>query len=299
MLVVALGVLMAGWSSNGGAAEHSKTKEGAADASVELFAAMEAGEIDVKFVPKDSKEATVLVENKGDKPLRVKLPAAFAGVPALAQRGDFGDMGGGDFGDGGDFGGGGRDGFGGGGGGMQGMGGGFGGMGGMGGMGGFGGMGGMGGMNMGGMGGMGGFFNVRPGKVRKVEVKTVCLEHGKEEPNPRVEYKMVPIEQFTQKPEVIEICKMVGAMKGSKQELEQLQQAAQAAAWRYTDGLSWNQLADKVGVKPIHGPAQPYFTMAQLQLGRRIATQAVQRVENNPQYQDRAYQDKANSLSTP
>jgi hypothetical protein len=287
MLVAALGVLVGISSSPIRAAERS-VKEGASE-TVELFAGMESGEIDVKFIPKDSKEATVLVENKGDKPVRVKLPGAFAGVPALAQMDDFG----GDMGfDGGGMGDMGGDDFGGGGTGMQGMGGGFGGMGGMGGFGG--GMGGWGG-GMGGMGGFGGFFNVRPGKVRKMEVKTVCLEHGKKEPNPRVEYKIIPIDRFTQNPKVIEICKMLGTAKGSKRQLEHLQQAAQAATWHYTDGLSWRQLASKVGVKHIHGPSEPYFTMAQLRLGQRIAHKAVQRAESNPAYQ--ANKDKANSLS--
>ncbi len=41
---------------------------------------------------------------------------------------------------------------------------------------------------------MGGFFNVKPGKVGKLRVPTVCLEHGKPDPNPRMAYKLVPIE---------------------------------------------------------------------------------------------------------
>ena len=55
--------------------------------SVEMFAAMKSGEIDVKFIPKDDREARVMFKNKTKRPLSVRLPAAFAAVPVLAQRG--------------------------------------------------------------------------------------------------------------------------------------------------------------------------------------------------------------------
>ena len=47
---------------------------------------MEKGQIAVKLIPKDSTQCRVLIENKTDKPLTVKLPETFAGVPVLAQR---------------------------------------------------------------------------------------------------------------------------------------------------------------------------------------------------------------------
>ena len=158
----------------------------------------------------------------------------------------------------------------------------------MGGMGG--GMGGMGG-GMGGMGGMmGGMFDVDPGKTRKIKVPTVCLEHGKPDPTPRMHYKLVPLESFTQKGEVIEICKMLGTGQMD-------QSAAQAAAWHYSDNLSWEELANKVGVTHIHGPSEPYFNGVQLQMGLRIAAEAARRARENPAYDDPSLKDKANSLS--
>ena len=57
------------------------------DQTVEMFAAIEKGDIAVKLIPKDSTQCRILIENKTDKPLNVKLPAAFAGVPVLAQAG--------------------------------------------------------------------------------------------------------------------------------------------------------------------------------------------------------------------
>jgi len=204
------------------------------------FEAEKAGKIEVKFVAKDASEATVMVRNLTNAPLRLKLPEAFAAVPIQAQMGmGMGGMGGGGMGG---MGGGGMGGMGGGmmggmGGGMQGMGGGMGGMGG--GMMGGGGMGGMGGGGMGGMGGGMGMMRVPAERQMKLKVTTVCLEHGKKDPNPRVAYKMVPAEEFTQDARVLEVCRLLGYNRMT-------QNVAQAAAWHLTDGLAWIELRNKV-----------------------------------------------------
>ncbi|MDP7206381.1 MAG: hypothetical protein QGH11_12475, partial [Pirellulaceae bacterium] len=135
--------------------------------------------------------------------------------------------------------------------------------------------GGMGGGGMGGGGG-GGFFNVEPNKVRRIKVNTVCLEHGKKEPNPRLKYTIVPIEWITKKQEVAEICKMLGSGKLD-------QGAAQAAAWHYSDNMSWQELGQKVGKIHLNGFSEPYFQRQQVMLGMQIANvargRAVQHIE--------------------
>jgi len=199
---------------------------------VELFAGMESGEIEVNVFPKDATKGTVTIKNNTDKPLTVKVPPALAGVPVLAQL--CCPLGGGGC-------------PGGGGGGNQGFGGGM-----MGGM-----MGGMGGMGMGGMG-MGGMFNVAPEKVAKVKLVTVCLDHGKEDPNPHIEYKLVPIEKYAKDPAVTEVIKLMLAGKID-------QHSAQAAAWHLQNGLSWKELATKIGAKHLNGIVEPYFTPVHLQ----------------------------------
>jgi len=243
--------------------------------TVEMFAAIEAEQIEVKLIPKDSTECRVFIKNKTDKPLSIKLPEAFAGVPVLAQFGG-GGMGG--------MGGGGMGGMG-GMGGQQGMGGGMGGMGmggmgggGMGGMGGGGnqgmggGMGGMGGGGMGGggMGGMGGggggFFNVPPEKVGDFKVTTVCLEHGKREPRPKMKYEIKPIEELTDKPEVREVCRMLGYGMLP-------QRAAQVAAWHLNSNMSWQQLAGKQ-LHYADGTRSPYFSQQEIRGGMQVVAAA-------------------------
>ena len=217
--------------------------------TVDVFKAMEDGELEVKFIPKDEKEAVLLVENKTDKPLNVRMPEAFAGVPVLAQFGG-GGLGGGGLGGGGLGGGG------------QGVGGGLGGGG--------------GGLGGGGLGGGGGVFNVAPDKVGKLKVKSVCLEHGKPDPNPRMEYTIKPIETLTDKPEVVEICKML--VRG---EIDQA--SAQAAAWHLQDGLTWQQLAAKEKVHLSNGYVEMYFNRANLALAVRASAVAAERAKDTPQ----------------
>ncbi|WP_425614670.1 hypothetical protein NA78x_004544 [Anatilimnocola sp. NA78] len=220
---------------------------------VEFFAAAKKGDIEVKLIPKDSTTGIVTIKNKTNKPLSIKLPEAFVGVPVLAQLGGgmMGGMGGGGMGGGGM-----------GGGGNQAMGGGM-----MGGMGG--GM--MGGMGGGGMGG-GGLFNVGPEKVGKLKVIAVCLEHGKADPNPRIPYDIRPIESFTSKGDVIELVKML-----AKGEIDQ--KSAQAAAWHLSSELPWNELQNKIGKKHLDGTTEAYFTAAQLEFGIRATREASYRAE--------------------
>ena len=212
-----------------------------ADQTVEMFPAIEQGDIAVTLIPKDSTQCRVLIENKTSKPLNVKLPEAFAGVPVLAQ-----NVGGGNRSSrsSGTSGGNNQN---------QSMGGGMGGM--------------MGGGGMGGMGGGMGMFNVPPEKVGQLKVATVCLEHGKREPHEQVPYEIKPLESFTDKPGVRELCAMLGSGQIN-------QRAAQAAAWHLNNGMSWQELAAKQ-LRFANGTRQPYFSPAEIQAGMKIAAAAV------------------------
>ncbi len=129
-----------------------------------------------------------------------------------------------------------------------------------------GGMGGMGGM------GMGGFFDVAPERAGKIKVATVCLEHGKLDPNPRVAYELRPITDFTNDLAVAEVCSMLGAGKLD-------QSTAQAAAWHLTDGLTWQELASKIKVKHLNGTVEMYFNAQQLQVANQVAQLAREKAE--------------------
>lgn len=211
---------------------------------VDMFDAISDGQLKVQLIPKDATRANVIFRNQTDQPLRLRLPEAFAGVPVLAQ-GGFGGGGGG-FGGGG---GGGQQSFG---GGMGGGGGGFG-------------------------GGGGGFFQVAPEAMKKVKVAAVCLEHGKKDPNPKIAYEIKPIESFTTDKRVHAVCSLLGQGKMD-------QPTAQAAAWHLTDGLTWEQLAQKVKIRHLNGSTEMYFSRRQVTNAARvvsIVTDLVKAAEEN------------------
>ncbi len=218
--------------------------------TVEMFAAIEKGDIAVKLIPKDSTESNVLIENKTKQPLNVKLPEAFAGVPVLAQA--FG---------GGPGGGGTRRGDSGTRNQNQGFGGGFGGM---------------------GMGG--GMWSIPPEKVGQIKVPTVCLDHGLDEPRPAIPYEIKPIESYTNKPGVRELCAALGKGQVS-------QRAAQAAAWHLNNGMSWQELAAK-RIHRANGTTQPYFSPLEIQTGVQIAAAALHTAKEREK-------EKANAPATP
>ncbi len=232
---------------------------------VELFKAVKDGLVDVKLTPKNSLECTISVTNKGAQPLMVDMPRTFAGVPVLAQppgAGMFGE--GGMMGDMGGMGGGGRrgGGSGGGGGGNQSVGGGMGGGGG--------GMGGMGG------GGGGGWF-IPPEKTVRDKVRTVCLEHGKKEPRPALNYTMVPLASYTKNKTTHVLCSML-----SDQSVDQL--AVQAAVWNQENSIPFNELAAKTVKKAGGTIPRVFFTRSQIVVGEKmvqLATDKVQKMDEN------------------
>jgi hypothetical protein len=211
---------------------------------VEMFAAMESGELDVKIIARSDRDARVIISNKTDAPLNIKLPEAFAAVPVVAQ---FGGGGGGQ--GGGGFGGGG------GGGGQQSSGGGMGG----------------GGGGMGGGGG-GGMFSIPAEDTAKIDVKTVCLDHGLRNPSSSKPYKIVPADSHVKDPAVVELLKAYG-----RGELEE--GAAQAAAWHLNSKMPWEALASKLTGTVRNVNRSPYFNTAQIRMGMAYATEAHRRAD--------------------
>jgi hypothetical protein len=203
-----------------------------ANQTVDLFDAIKEKQVEVKVIHKDSSGGKVLITNKTDQGLNLKLPDAVAAVHVLPQM-----MGGMAGGVGGGLG--------------QSSGGGMGGMGG-------GGMGGMGG----GLGGGGGMFNIAPEKVGEVKYTSVCLEHGKPEPKAAMHYELRPIESVAPKAEVIEVLKLLD--KGAVP-----QRVAQILAWHLNNEMSFEQLAAKQ-IEHLGGAPEPYFSLDEIRAAMQV-----------------------------
>lgn len=209
--------------------------------TVEFFEALDEGQIAATVIPRDSRQLTVQVENKTDKPLSIRLPESIGAVPVLAQFGN--PMPG-----------------------MnpfdnnqqqpQGLGGPF------------------GGQQMGNNQFQGGqqfnfpggpLFNVLPGKIVKKKLPCVCLEFGKPDPRPRIPYRIERLENVCSKPEVRELLVVLGSGRCN-------QKTAQIAAWHLANDMSWGQLA-RLRHKLANGSTRPRFSGAELQLAKRVVEQ--------------------------
>jgi hypothetical protein len=112
-----------------------------------------------------------------------------------------------------------------------------------------------------------GSFVVQPGKRLVFRLATVCLEHGKPEPSPRVPYKLVELESFSQDPRlpVVMAALFTGAVS---------QKTAQAAAWHIANGLSWERLAAEMIDHAGGVPDEPFFAPAELVAAHRLVAEA-------------------------
>ena len=210
---------------------------------VELFDGIEAEALSAKMIAKSALGGNLLIENKTDQPLTVEMPESIVGVHVLGQ---FGGGGGGGFGGGGSGGGGGQT-----------TGGGASGGGGSGGI---------------GSGDSGqGFFSIPPEKTVSVPYNSVCLEHGKPDPKPSMNYRLVKTEEYTQDPVLQEFLKLVAQKRIPAQ-------IAQAAAWNISDKMSWEELSqlkyDRIGV-----PDTPKFSYQQLLRAQSLVSTAQRMVK--------------------
>ncbi len=203
--------------------------------AIDLFQAIDDGLVDVKFVARSDTKGRLVITNKTSDPIDVQIPEAFVGVPVLPQFG----------------GGGGGGGFGGGGGGLGGGGGGSQSVGGGGGRG----------------GGGGGDFNIRPERVRRVDVPLICLDHGLKDPSSSKPYEIRPIEDVVDSPAVIEIVKAF-----ANGELPR--GASQAAVWHLHSDVSWIDLSNKLTGTKRQFVRNPYFSGAEIRVAIAIVHQA-------------------------
>ena len=219
-----------------------------APVTVELFAAIEQGQIEVQAYPMDAEHGKLVVTNKTDQPLSVALPGALAVVPVLAQIGPRGlpqpqqkqqqPLGAGVANPNGN----------------------------------------MFGANGAGAGqgvpGLGNFFNIPPEKVVPLNFKSVCLQHDKAQPNPRTPHEVKPLAAVCDKPELYEVCRQLADVRTNRK-------ALQAAAWHIANGLSWEELAAKRVSKVWWGSEPFYFTKAELKEAKRLAAAAVKKTEDH------------------
>jgi len=118
-------------------------------------------------------------------------------------------------------------------------------------------------------------FNIPPEKVGQLRVSTVCLNHGQPEPRAAIPYVIRPLDSVSDKPEVREICRLLSAGKVS-------QRVAQAAAWHFANGMSWEQIAAE-HYRYANGGGSPYFSRQEIYAAMQLASLATTLAQQHQQ----------------
>ncbi|MEK6261190.1 MAG: hypothetical protein AABP62_21530 [Planctomycetota bacterium] len=239
---------------------------------VELFDGMEQGQVDVRMAMMNPHEGKVFFTNRTDKPLTVAVPKAVVGVHVLPQVGN--NAGNGFFGNGGNNnnnqannGANGQ---------AQSAGGALGAVGNGNGNGnGF--PNAPGGMNNNFPGNN--FFSIPPEKTVQLDFRSVCLNHGRPNPNAGMKYRLTRVESYTTDPVLQQLLEDYSPRTNKD--------VQQAAAWHLANGLSWKQLANLTEQR-IPGVAVPLFTKTQLDSARELVEQAKQNAAERPTKKDAA-----------
>ncbi len=224
-------------------------------AQVELFDAVDAGHVSIRLIPINAMGGNVLIENRTDQPLTVKIPEAVVGVSIHAQAGGFGNPG--------QAQGQGNAGAGNAGNGVQAIGGAIAPAQG----------------NAQGQGqgnGAQGFFSIPAEKVVSLRFNSVCLEHGKSEPGSTSKYTLAPVSRFSHDPVLYQLLTVVGRDNTDSK-------AVQAAAWHVTDKMSFQELSEKFNTPLGMITQTPEFTREQILAAQNLVERAKQRdLEMNP-----------------
>lgn len=224
--------------------------------TVDFFSAVEKGQISAQLIPRDAWQCRLMLSNKTGKPLNVRLPEVFAGVPvsvaaqflpngnnANVNRNPPGSrnapqalgvtppMN--------NFNGNNRNPL----------------------------------MNLGNRGNQAPLFNLAPEVTGQLKLVSVCLEHGKPTPRANKPYEIRPIEAVASTAEVQEVVRMLGQGEVSLH-------AAQAAVWHLNNGMTWEKLeAERTSKLGIGGV--PMFSTRELADAKKAAEQAAKRCKQN------------------
>jgi len=228
---------------------------------VDLFDGQEQGQFEIRVVAMNPHEGKVFITNQTDKPLTVAVPKAVVGVHVLPQVGN--NSGNGFFGSSGNA----NQTTNGASGQGQSVGG-----------------------NLSPVGSNGsffpnstagknnsppgnGFFSIPPDKTVQLGLSSVCLNHGRPNPNSGMKYRLVRVESHTSDTVLQQLLEDYSPRTNKD--------ARQAAAWHLANGFSWKQLAN-LTEQPIPSVAVPLFTKSQISAARELVEQARRNADQRP-----------------
>lgn len=113
-----------------------------------------------------------------------------------------------------------------------------------------------------------GFAAIPAKKTIQLQMRTVCLNYGRPEPNPGLPYLLTSVEQFSSDPVLASLLENYSPRADQK--------VVQAAAWHLANGLSWEQLA-QLPDRRLRGTGARLFSARQVQSAESLLTSLEQR----------------------
>jgi hypothetical protein len=110
------------------------------------------------------------------------------------------------------------------------------------------------------------FMNVAPEAVGRLKIDTLCLDHGNPNPHAGIKYAIHPIEDVTDRPGVAEVCELLG-------QGEIARRAAQLAAWHLSNDMTWEKLSGLRDRPGIGG--KPSYTKKEIEAGKEAVEKAL------------------------
>ena len=111
-----------------------------------------------------------------------------------------------------------------------------------------------------------GIFSIPPEKVVKIRFNTVCLNHGKPTPRPRMTYVLRRLEDEVSSLTLRRLLENYDPKKNGRREM-------QAAAWHLASDMSWKQLTAK-RVRHIGRTPQRYLSQRQIEAAKSLVAHA-------------------------
>lgn len=111
-----------------------------------------------------------------------------------------------------------------------------------------------------------GFFSIPPEKTVVTQLHTVCLDHGKKTPSPRMKYVLRKLEDHTSNQALRKLLENYDPKKTDRNVM-------QAAAWHLANDISWRQLKSKKS-RLLIGVTRRYFTSKQLKNAQTLVENA-------------------------
>jgi hypothetical protein len=119
-----------------------------------------------------------------------------------------------------------------------------------------------------------GFAAVPVGKTVQLQMRTVCLNYGRPDPNPGLSYVLTSVEKHSSDPALWQLLENYSPRTDQK--------VMQAAAWHLASGLSWDQLA-RLPDSRLRGTGARLFNVRQVQTAERLVTALEQQMaSDNP-----------------